>query len=99
MIEHRKSDERENYHFGDKNVFFHARGLKTPPNGQLLEPSAPRLALTYGELNPSAPLNGQLLEPSGPRLVLTYGELNLSAPLNGQLLEPSYSQRACLFYM
>ena len=30
---------------------------------QLLEPSAPRLELTYGELNPSALSNGQFLVP------------------------------------
>ena len=38
-----------------------------PLNGQLLGPSAPRLALTYAESNPSAPSNGQLLGPAASR--------------------------------
>ena len=38
-------------------------------NGQLLEPSAPRLALAYGEFKPFS-----ALERSVPRLALAYGE-------------------------
>ena len=41
---------------------------------QVLEPSTPRMALTYGMQNPSVPSSGQFHVPLASRQALTYGE-------------------------